>query len=354
MGYSIAERKEILEIYLASNKNKSVAAREYARKFPGRRVPSKNTFPNIYHMFREGECLKDKKRERQRPKTGQDMELDVLLFFIEHPNASTNAAAEEFNISQATIRRILKFHKYKSYSILPVQHLTENNIADRRAFCREMLDRIEENNNFLKNLFWTDESSFSTAGLFNRKNAHYWAPENPHVIKRIRKQGYGTVNVWCGIHQNTIVGPVFMNESLNAVRYMNILQGDVENYLDSIPLANRNSVIWQQDGAPPHSVRNVTQYLNEKYQLWIGRYGPIHWPANSPDLSPMDFSLWGTLKQHIYENSIYNNIDDLKLSIRQAIENLRQTVDVFENVRNDFIRRCRLCLERNGGYVENI
>lgn len=354
MGYSLAERKEILEIYLTNNKNKYLAEREYARKFPQRRVPSKNTFSNIYRKFRNGESLKDKKREKQRPKTGEGMEMDVLLFFTEHPNKSTNAAAEEFDVSQASIRRILKRYKYKPYSILPVQLLTENNFADRRDFCREMIERAENDNNFLKNLFWTDESSFSTAGLFNRKNAHYWATENPHIIKKIKTQGYNTVNVWCGIHQNTIVGPVFINGSLNAVRYLNILQGEVEDYLDTIPLANRNSVIWQQDGAPPHSVRNVTEYLNERYPFWIGRYGRIHWPANSPDLSPLDFFLWGTLKQNVYENSIYNNADELKECIRQAIENLRQNVHLFENVRNEFIKRCQLCFERNGGYVENI
>ncbi|KAJ8941693.1 hypothetical protein NQ318_023659 [Aromia moschata] len=51
---------------------------------------------------------------------------------------------------------------------------------------------------------------------------------------------------------------------------------------------------------PPHNVRPMTNYLNQKYNLWIGKNGPIHWPAKSPDLNPLDFFLWGTLKNNIY------------------------------------------------------
>ncbi|EFN72314.1 hypothetical protein EAG_00021, partial [Camponotus floridanus] len=35
---------------------------------------------------------------------------------------------------------------------------------------------------------------------------------------------------------------------------------------------------------------------------WIGRNGPtINWPARSPDLTPLDFFLWGKLKEEIYK-----------------------------------------------------
>ncbi|KAJ8962876.1 hypothetical protein NQ318_001284 [Aromia moschata] len=55
------------------------------------------------------------------------------------------------------------------------------------------------------------------------------------------------------------------------------------------------------DGAPPHFARQVRDFLNVEHpNRWIGRNGPIHWPARSPDLTPCDFYLWGYMKQLVY------------------------------------------------------
>jgi hypothetical protein len=43
---------------------------------------------------------------------------------------------------------------------------------------------------------------------------------------------------------------------------------------------------FQHDGAPPNVSRNVREFLDNQYpQRWIGRGGPHHWPARSPDLN---------------------------------------------------------------------
>lgn len=55
------------------------------------------------------------------------------------------------------------------------------------------------------------------------------------------------------------------------------------------------TVWWQQDGAPAHYAQTVRDYLNETFgDRWIGRGGPVHWPARSPDLNSLVFFLWGT------------------------------------------------------------
>lgn len=62
------------------------------------------------------------------------------------------------------------------------------------------------------------------------------------------------------------------------------------------------SVIWKQDGAPPHLVRNLTEYLNRKYHLWTGRHGVMNWPAKSPYLSPLFFFSMGCAKTRYIRN----------------------------------------------------
>jgi hypothetical protein len=57
----------------------------------------------------------------------------------------------------------------------------------------------------------------------------------------------------------------------------------------------------QQDGAPPHYHRHVRAYLDETLPgRWIGRRGAIKYPPRSPDLTPLDFYLWGTLKDEVH------------------------------------------------------
>ena len=56
-------------------------------------------------------------------------------------------------------------------------------------------------------------------------------------------------------------------------------------------------VIFQQDGASPHWGLEVRQFLNDTFpDGWIGRDGSIPGPPRSPDTTPLDFFLWGYVK----------------------------------------------------------
>ena len=87
-------------------------------------------------------------------------------------------------------------------------------------------------------------------------------------------------------------------------------------------------VIFMQDGAPPHFSCFVTDVLNERFRdAWIGRGGPIPWSPRSPDLSPLDFFLWGYIKNIVYAEKI-RNIHHLQERITSAIETV--TRDMFQ------------------------
>lgn len=66
-----------------------------------------------------------------------------------------------------------------------------------------------------------------------------------------------------------------------------------------------NSLVFQQDFAPPHSSRLVGTYSNKKLlQLWIGSEGPIPWPPKSPDVTALDFFLWDYVKNFVFTEEI--------------------------------------------------
>jgi hypothetical protein len=60
-------------------------------------------------------------------------------------------------------------------------------------------------------------------------------------------------------------------------------------------------------GAPPHFHNEVRSYLDEGlHNRWIGRGDPMEWPPRSPNLTPMDFFLWGFVKDNAYAPTVDN------------------------------------------------
>ncbi|GFU47859.1 uncharacterized protein TNCV_4966741 [Trichonephila clavipes] len=52
---------------------------------------------------------------------------------------------------------------------------------------------------------------------------------------------------------------------------------------------------------------DVRNYLDVTFgQQWIGRGGPVRWPARSPDLSCLDFYFWGHMKPLVYDTPVDN------------------------------------------------
>ena len=89
------------------------------------------------------------------------------------------------------------------------------------------------------------------------------------------------------------------------------------------------NMIFQLDGAPAHWVLNVRAFLNAEFtNRWIGRAGPTPWPPRSPDITPLDFFLWGFVKTQVYKFPV-NDTDELKHRINEAFTNV--TNDMLDN-----------------------
>jgi hypothetical protein len=51
--------------------------------------------------------------------------------------------------------------------------------------------------------------------------------------------------------------------------------------------------------------KNVTEYLNEQFPSWgIGHGGLQNWPPWSPDLTSLDFHVWGYVKNMVHERKV--------------------------------------------------
>ncbi|KAG5893504.1 hypothetical protein JTB14_031647 [Gonioctena quinquepunctata] len=76
--------------------------------------------------------------------------------------------------------------------------------------------------------------------------------------------------------------------------------------------------VFMHDGAPAHFSQVARQHLTETYaNQWIGRGGPHKWPARSPDLNPLDYSIWGH-SQHLVYRTPVRDVEDLRNRIIDA------------------------------------
>ncbi|KAJ8962097.1 hypothetical protein NQ318_018051 [Aromia moschata] len=176
----------------------------------------------------------------------------------------------------------------------------------------------------------------------------YGASGNNALQAQRRDQRNFSVNVWCGIVGDVLIGPHILPDRLTGNGYLNFLQHVLPNLLEEVPLGILRQMWYLHDGAPPHFVRQVRDFLNVEYpNRWIGRNGPIHWPARSPDLTPCDFYLWGHMKQLVYSEPV-NSIEELTARIRVAAETIREDPTDFGRVRASLERRARDCIDNNG------
>jgi hypothetical protein len=83
---------------------------------------------------------------------------------------------------------------------------------------------------------------------------------------------------------------------------------------------------------------------------WIGRRGPLEWPARSPDLTPPDFFLFGVLKDLVYKNKP-RNVDELKDTIRDKFADI--SVELCHKTCLSVVGRVRECLARDGQHFEH-
>jgi len=216
------------------------------------------------------------------------------------------------------------------------------------------MDEVLQNNPLILNqILWTDESKFTNNGMINKWNFRVWAEENPHVTYKTRNQNIFSVNVWCGLLGDQLIGPFFYNENLTGERYYNFLSMILPCLLEDIPLLRRKEMHFQHDGCPAHNYNRVRRYLHRTFpDKWIGTRGAIEWPARSPDLTPLDYFLWGYLKDKVYSRfDAPNTLDELKERISNACQEV--TRESIESALNEnWIKRAEMCIFNGGDNFE--
>ena len=101
------------------------------------------------------------------------------------------------------------------------------------------------------------------------------------------------------------------------------------------------------------SSREVRNFLNYRFPgRGIGRGGPHHWPARSTDLSPLDYCVWGWMKELVLqcEGGNARCIAWSHFGCRRPHQKQRKLQRATRAVHN----RAAACVAAGGGIFENV
>lgn len=116
-----------------------------------------------------------------------------------------------------------------------------------------------------------------------------------------------------------------------------------------------NDWTFQQDGAPSHtSIKEDPEKFRVPTQKWLAKHFPDfirkdEWPAASPDLNPLDYSIWSILESEVNAQP-HTSVESLEQAIIAAYDNLNQ--ETINKAIDDWPKRLDKVIEANGGRFE--
>ncbi len=158
-------------------------------------------------------------------------------------------------------------------------------------------------------VLFSDESQFCIS--FGNQGPRVWRKsgeaQNPCCLKS-SVMFPQSVMIWAAM-SSAGVGPLcFLKSTVNAAIYQEILEHFMLPSADK--LYGDADFIFQQDLEPAHTAKGTKSWFNEH------GVGVLDWPANSPDLNPIE-NLWGIVKRKMRDTRP-NNADELKATVKET------------------------------------
>lgn len=283
----------------------------------------------------------------RKPNSGRRKSLDLqdITFLKKEVSKNPRISSESLKkmlkdvrktvVCSKTIRNALNSVGLHGRSACKKPLISKKNKMIRKRIAKEW---FYKNKNFWKGVVFSDECKFNLfesdgkVNVWRAKNTRY-SVEN--LIPTVKYKG-GSVMVWACMSASGVGELVFIDGIMDSSKYVRILADNLDQSLLKMGLVD---YIFQQDNDPKHTSRLTKDFFISKSM------NVLEWPAQSPDLNPIEH-LWQYMKIQLKKRTI-KNINELK-------ENLK---DVWSKIPLEFIKklvysmpkRCEAVLNAEGG-----
>lgn len=214
--------------------------------------------------------------------------------------------------------------------------VSEKNRKIRLAWAKERKGWVDE----WESVIWSDESKFE---LFrgNGKRCVWRQPKEKYNVDCLIptvKSGQQGVMVW-GCFANHYLGPLVKLEGkVTGAVYVDILKNYLLPFLDDLDY--QENYLFQDDNAPIHTARIVKSWKEEN------EVNSIPWPAQSPDLNPIE-NLWDELERRV---RAHIPLPKNKENLWEILEEEWLNIDVnkYQNLVDSMPRRIAAVIENKG------
>lgn len=259
---------------------------------------------------------------------------------------STRKLALKMGISRTSVRRVLKNDlKLRAYKKIIEPFLTDEHKEKRKRFASWARTNFRKEDTM--RIVFSDEKMFDIDGVYNSQNERVWAVDRSEAdakggIKRKRKYPQ-KVMVWLAVCSEGVSPMViFEDGTVDHDRYIREVLPIALQFGDEL-FGDRWT--FQQDGAKPHTHKTTQTWCDENFPAFIDK---DRWPPNSPDLNPLDYSIWDELALHIKWDRVTSK-QTLINELKRSVNRIRQDV-VFESCAT-WSNRLHRMANNNGEYL---
>ena len=107
--------------------------------------------------------------------------------------------------------------------------------------------------------------------------------------------------------------------------------------------------MWQQDGAPAHTLSPKTPKGRSTLSLIKSRAPELveDWPARSPDLSPIE-NVWSKVEHHLWTEESWEDRCGFERALKRAWAHVTADLAYLRRVCGSFKKRCVKCVKVGG------
>jgi DDE superfamily endonuclease len=338
---------------------KGYSSRRFLKEFPTKNWTRRGLDYFLAKIDRSGTA--DHVAGAGRPRTGRTsgniaIVEDMVLSQEDAPctHRTVRQISLESGIHRSSVHRIVKKElQLKCLKKSNSQELTAANKQARVTRARQLLHKYRSD--MVNFIFFTDEKLFTVAAPTNSQNDRFYV--RPGTIKkdvsasrllRTRPTFSKSVMVSVGVSKLGCTELHFIEPGVkvNGAYYRDNLLAQ-KLLPDMRRISQDQFFVFQQDGAPAHRARDTVSFLERETPDFIP---PTLWPPNSPDLNPVDYSIWSVLQEKVYRSRIAN-VDELKTRLIDEWAHFDQSI--VDGAIGQWRRRLRACARANGANFEH-